>query len=129
MPGLAGARMAAHLMAGGGVSSLVASTGRADREPVHERWGPVAAVVLAAGEGSRFGAPKQVVEVDGEPLVVRAVKAALASGAEQVVVVTGAYADKTVACLASASATRCHPSALCTMQRGGPGRPAACMQR
>jgi molybdenum cofactor cytidylyltransferase len=55
--------------------------------------------VLAAGEGSRFGSPKQVALVEGEPLVVRAVRAALASGAQRVLVVTGAHADAVGAAL------------------------------
>ena len=99
MPERAGARIAARIMAGNGVSSLVASTGCVQCEPVHERWGPTAAVVLAAGAGRRFGEPKQLVEVDGEPLAVRAVKTMLESGVERVIVVTGAYADETVNCV------------------------------
>ncbi|MCL4858830.1 MAG: nucleotidyltransferase family protein [Caldilineaceae bacterium] len=63
--------------------------------------GRVVAVVLAAGLSSRMGQPKQLAEVDGEPMVVRAVKAALASTAESVVVVTGAYAQPVTAALAS----------------------------
>lgn len=46
-------------------------------------------VVLAAGEGRRFGATKQLVPLGGRPLVVHAVDGALASGAARVVVVTG----------------------------------------
>jgi nicotine blue oxidoreductase len=34
----------------------------------------VAGVLLAAGEGSRFGGPKAVAELDGERLVDRAVR-------------------------------------------------------
>lgn len=47
-------------------------------------------VVLAAGNASRFGAPKQQVPVEGVPLVRRAAEAAVNAGAN-VVVVTGAY--------------------------------------
>jgi molybdenum cofactor cytidylyltransferase len=39
----------------------------------------VVAVVLAAGRGSRFGATKQLVAVDGAPMVARAVAAAHAA--------------------------------------------------
>jgi molybdenum cofactor cytidylyltransferase len=50
------------------------------------RRGVVVAVVLAAGQSRRMGQPKQLVVVDGEPMVLRAVKLARASGADQVMV-------------------------------------------
>ena len=62
-------------------------------EPILERWGPVSAVVLAAGQSSRMGQAKQLAVVAGEPLVIRAVKTALQSGAQEVIVVVGAYAE------------------------------------
>jgi CTP:molybdopterin cytidylyltransferase MocA len=46
--------------------------------------------VLAAGGGRRMGRPKAAVELDGEPLVVRAVRALTDAGADPVVVVLGA---------------------------------------
>lgn len=49
-------------------------------------------VILAAGASSRLGAPKQLIEVDGKPLLVRTVEAALATSAWPVVVVLGAHA-------------------------------------
>lgn len=52
------------------------------------------AVILAAGESARMGTPKQLLLLDGQPLVVRAVEAALASSAWPVVVVLGAHAEK-----------------------------------
>jgi len=55
---------------------------------------PLAAVVLAAGQARRFGGTKQLVPVDGEAMVTRAVRAALASPAALVVVVTGHDADR-----------------------------------
>ncbi len=58
-----------------------------------ERWSPLAAVILAAGRSSRMGRPKQLEAVDGEPMVVRAVRTALQSNVAQVLVVTGAYTD------------------------------------
>ena len=49
---------------------------------------PAVAVVVAAGSGSRLGAavPKALVELDGVPLVRRAVDALLAGGVAQIVV-------------------------------------------
>jgi CTP:molybdopterin cytidylyltransferase MocA len=51
-------------------------------------------VILAAGASTRMGEPKQLLEVGGRPLLVRAVEAALASRAWPVVVVLGAHAEK-----------------------------------
>jgi CTP:molybdopterin cytidylyltransferase MocA len=52
----------------------------------------VAGLVLAAGEGRRFGGPKALVELDGERLVDRAVKVIREGGCEPAVVVAGAAA-------------------------------------
>lgn len=52
------------------------------------------AVILAAGASTRMGTPKQLLELDGRPLVLHAVEAALASRAWPVVVVLGAHAEK-----------------------------------
>ncbi|PVZ13101.1 nucleotidyltransferase family protein [Actinomycetospora cinnamomea] len=50
----------------------------------------VAGLLLAAGGGRRMGRPKAAVELDGEPLVVRALRALHAAGTAPVVVVLGA---------------------------------------
>jgi CTP:molybdopterin cytidylyltransferase MocA len=50
----------------------------------------VAGLVLAAGAGRRFGAPKALVELDGERLVDRAVRVVQHGGCAPVVVVAGA---------------------------------------
>ena len=50
------------------------------------------AVILAAGASTRMGQPKQLLSFRGQPLVVRAAEAALASPAWPVVVVVGANA-------------------------------------
>ena len=52
----------------------------------------VVAIVLAAGQASRFGSPKQLALWQGKPLLAHAVDAALASQVERVVVVLGANA-------------------------------------
>jgi CTP:molybdopterin cytidylyltransferase MocA len=46
--------------------------------------------LLAAGEGSRFGRPKALVELDGQTLAERGIHMLLAGGADPVLVVTGA---------------------------------------
>lgn len=51
-------------------------------------------VILAAGESARMGTPKQLLSLDGQPLLVRAIEAALASAAWPVVVVLGAHEEK-----------------------------------
>ena len=50
----------------------------------------VAGVLLAAGEGSRFGRPKALVELDGTTLAQRGVDLLRAGGADPILVVTGA---------------------------------------
>ena len=61
----------------------------------------VAALVLAAGQSSRMGGTnKLLAEVDGVPMLLRAVNAALASRASSVTVVLGHEADKAEALLA-----------------------------
>lgn len=52
------------------------------------------AVILAGGASTRMGTPKQLLEVGGKTLLLRAVEAALASPAWPVVVVLGAHAEK-----------------------------------
>lgn len=93
-------RLIAHLLALRGQPSLLAAVGEAETSPVRERWGPTAAVVLAAGGASRMGEPKQLLEIDGEALVVRAARLALASRASQALVITGAYGERVQAALA-----------------------------
>jgi len=50
----------------------------------------VAGVLLAAGEGSRLGRPKALVELNGQTLAERGVNLLRAGGADPVLVVTGA---------------------------------------
>jgi molybdenum cofactor cytidylyltransferase len=53
-----------------------------------------AVVILAAGASTRMGTPKQLLQLNGQPLIVRAIQAALSSTAWPVVVVLGANAEK-----------------------------------
>jgi CTP:molybdopterin cytidylyltransferase MocA len=59
----------------------------------------ISGVVLAAGEGRRFGDAKQLVELDGRPLVLHAVEALQAAGIDELLVVTGHRADEVEAVL------------------------------
>ncbi|HEV2343847.1 MAG TPA: nucleotidyltransferase family protein [Actinocrinis sp.] len=54
----------------------------------------VAAVILAAGAGTRMGGPKALLEFEGRLLVERAVETALRGGCADVIVVIGASADE-----------------------------------
>jgi len=56
-----------------------------------------AGLLLAAGEGRRLGAPKALVEVDGELLVDRAARMLADGGCSPVVVVLGAAAPQVTA--------------------------------
>jgi molybdenum cofactor cytidylyltransferase len=58
-----------------------------------------AAVVLAAGSSTRMGENKLLLALDGQALVVRAVRAAVAAGLAPVVVVLGHEADRVRAAL------------------------------
>ena len=60
---------------------------------MRELKAPIGAVILAAGNSSRLGHPKQLIVHQGLTLVARAARAALATGANPVVVVLGADAD------------------------------------
>jgi molybdenum cofactor cytidylyltransferase len=89
---LALARLVAARAVAAGVTALIAAVGRSEVTPVRERWGPLGVVVLAAGQAQRMGSPKQLIAVDGTTMVRRAVTTALAAGAQQVVLVSGAHA-------------------------------------
>jgi len=59
----------------------------------------IATIVLAAGTSRRFGEPKLIVPLGGKPIVRHAVERALASGADETIVVTGANAEDVRAAL------------------------------
>lgn len=60
----------------------------------------LAAILLAAGGSRRLGAPKQLLEVDGTPMVVHAVRQAIAHCDAGMVVVTGAAREQVIDVLA-----------------------------
>ncbi|MET8845693.1 nucleotidyltransferase family protein [Amycolatopsis sp. NPDC004625] len=55
---------------------------------------PVAGLLLAAGAGRRFGGPKALARLEGEPLVLRALRTLTAAGCHPVRVVVGAAAEQ-----------------------------------
>ena len=52
---------------------------------------PVAAIILAAGASRRLGQPKQLLQLDGETLLERALRLAKEAGAAPVLAVLGAH--------------------------------------
>ena len=54
----------------------------------------IAGLVLAAGAARRFGAPKQLAELDGRPLLEHVLAAMASSPLDRVVVVLGAYGEE-----------------------------------
>ena len=55
----------------------------------------IGTVLLAAGSASRMGhRPKCLLELEGEPLIRRQLRALLDAGVDEVVVVLGHYADR-----------------------------------
>ncbi|HEX7730491.1 MAG TPA: nucleotidyltransferase family protein [Terracidiphilus sp.] len=64
----------------------------------------VAAVILAAGASRRLGQPKQLLQLNGETLLARAVRIASEAGAEPVFAVLGAHAEEMQSALATSSA-------------------------
>jgi len=61
---------------------------------------PIAAIVLAAGESARMGRPKQLLPIDSRPMVRHVTEVVVATGLDQVIVVTGAHATAVEAALA-----------------------------
>ncbi len=69
-------------------ATVIASVAQDD--PVHEVFGRVAGVVLAAGDSKRLGRPKQLILWRGKPLVMHAVEAGLGANLFPIAVVIGA---------------------------------------
>jgi len=78
----------------------------APRRPDRDNETRVAAVVLAAGQSRRMGGVnKLLAELDGTPLIVRTVDAALASRAAPIIVVTGHERERVRAALSGRGVT------------------------
>jgi molybdenum cofactor cytidylyltransferase len=75
-------------------AALIASLEQEKIFAVHE---PIAAIVLAAGESTRFGEPKQLLDWRGQPFVRAVATKALEAGLSPVIVITGAYAESVAA--------------------------------
>jgi molybdenum cofactor cytidylyltransferase len=54
----------------------------------------IAGIVLAAGRSSRLGRPKQLLPIQGEPLIRHTLRRVLASSLDQVILVVGHEADE-----------------------------------
>ncbi len=88
-----GGELAAKLLANANVDSVAISC--MEREfPVLEAWVPTAAIILAAGRSTRFGVTKQSLPWEDTTLAARAVRIALDSGLDPIVVVIGHEAEK-----------------------------------
>lgn len=72
-------------------SVVIASLKNKSIHAVHES---IAGIILAAGEASRFGSPKQLLKWRAEPFVRVVSQTALRAGLSPVVVVTGAHAEQ-----------------------------------
>ncbi len=64
------------------------------QDPQNGNKSNIAAVILAAGIGRRAGRNKLLADINGEPLFLRAVRAAVNSGACPVFVITGYHAEE-----------------------------------
>jgi len=86
-------------------SVLIASM---EKESVHAVYEPIAGIILAAGEASRFGEPKQLLQWKGEPFVRAVAQTALQAGLSPVIVVTGAHAEQVEAAVHDLEVTTVH---------------------
>lgn len=129
---LAGLPMGREQIMGMGVGGLIRSPAEAGEdenavqpEPVRIAAGRrVAALVLAAGSGSRMGGANKLLQpVQGVPMLRRVVNAALASRCSSVRVVTGFAAAEAEACLAGLDVAFTHnpdfPSGMASSLRCG----------
>lgn len=97
---------------------LAVAQGAAQREsPAALTWGRVAAVVLAAGQSTRMGAPKQLLPWREHDILGTVVRTLQASPVETVVVVTGRDRAAVEASVAAARLPG-RPAVACVYNRG-----------
>lgn len=72
-------------------SALIADLKQNKIHAAHER---IAAIILAAGESSRFGKPKQLLDWKGEPFARAVAKKAMEAGLSPVLLVAGAHKEE-----------------------------------
>jgi molybdenum cofactor cytidylyltransferase len=84
------AQRLAQSLLGAYEAAIIASLKHESLSAVYE---PIAGIVLAAGESTRYGRPKQLLDWKGEPFVRAVAKNALQAGLSPVIVVTGAHAE------------------------------------
>jgi molybdenum cofactor cytidylyltransferase len=102
------------LMGSGGLLVEIAERGqpRAPKERKAKKPKPgapkIAALILAAGSGSRMGGSKMTADVSGAPMVRRVAEAVSASKAKPIVVVTGNEPEKVAAALGGIEAKLVH---------------------
>lgn len=81
------------------------------RRPMPSDDRPFGVVVLAAGASTRLGRTKQLLTLDGRPLIRHVIDAAVAAGPAQVVVVVGHDADAVAAAIGDAPCEVVHNAA------------------
>ena len=102
------AREIAEQLLAGGARVVVIGSVRSD-DPIRTRFVSVTAIVLAAGGSTRMagaGQIKQLLEWQGQPLVVHVTQVALESECQDAVVVVGNKAKKVLATLGHSSVIR-----------------------
>ncbi|MBM3152467.1 MAG: putative selenium-dependent hydroxylase accessory protein YqeC [Chloroflexi bacterium] len=80
--------MADHLL--NAYDAVIVASLKEPQPAIHAVHEPVAGIILAAGESTRFGLPKQLLDWRGRPFIRCIAETALSAGLSPVVVVTGA---------------------------------------
>lgn len=76
--------------------------------PIFSVHSPVAGVILAAGGSQRLGRPKQLLDWQGRPFIVKVAQNALEAGLRPLIVVTGAESEAVGAAVAGLPVTLVH---------------------
>jgi molybdenum cofactor cytidylyltransferase len=94
--------------AGGLLKEIPSRPSPREARPAAQKAPRIAAILLAAGQSSRMGSNKMLVEVDGEPMVRRSAEAVLAARVSPVIVVSGHEAGKLKEALAGLDVSIVH---------------------